>query len=109
VIDVAQWFMGDAADEAAIEDGNMPPGEIHVPNDFYIRNVDHRWRIVMIDPAARVSLTTNPFGSIEEPKVVSLERFANLYASRNTSLRWFPYWITVRDDTVVRIEEQYIP
>lgn len=109
MIDVAQWFTGDAADEAAIEDGNRTPGEIHVPNDFYIRNVDHRLRIVMFDPATRVSLTTYPFGSIEEPKVVSLERFASLYASRNTSLRWFPYWITVRDDTVVRIEEHYIP
>lgn len=109
VIDVARFFTGDAADQAAIEDGNMPPGQTHVANDVYIRNVDPRWRILMIDPSATVSLTTFPYGSVEDPKVVSLERFGDLFDSRDTSLRWFPYWITVRGDTVVRIEEQYMP
>ena len=110
VIDVAQWFTGPAADAAAEQDGVLPPGESHVPNDFYIRNEDPRWRMLPIDPSTKVSLVTYPFGQIDAPRVVTLERFGILYSTSDKgSLSLFPYWITVRDGVVVAIEEQYIP
>ena len=102
VIDVQQWFTDQEAIAAAIEDGVIVPGEI-IPNDYYIRNENPRWRTIEIDPAATVSLTVYPYGEIDDPQIVSLERFANL------SLGWSEYWVTMEDGRVVAIEQQFIP
>ena len=102
LIDIEQWFTDQEAIDAAIEDGVIEPGEI-VPNGYYIRNENPRWRTIEIDPAAKVSLTVYPYGQIDDPLVVSLERFADL------SLGWSEYWITMEDGRVVGIEQQYIP
>ncbi|MGH2640367.1 MAG: hypothetical protein ACRDGO_01570 [Actinomycetota bacterium] len=102
VIDIQQWFTDQEAIAAAIEDGVIEPGEI-IPNGYYIRNDNPRWRTIEIDPAATVSLTTYPYGQIDDPQIVSLERFADL------AIDWSEYWITVEDAKVVAIEQQYIP
>lgn len=102
LIDIEQWFTDQEAIDAAIEDGVIEPGEI-IPNGYYIRNENPRWRTIEIDPAAKVSLTVYPYGQIDDPLVVSLERFADL------SLGWSEYWITMKDGRVVAIEQQYIP
>lgn len=100
VIDIEQWFMDQAAVEAAIEDGiTVDPGI----NGYYIRNENPRWRTIEIDPAAKVALTVYPYGQIDDPQVVSLERFADL------AIDWSEYWITLEDGKVVAIEQQYIP
>ena len=109
VIDLEQFFTGPEADAAASEDGVLPPGEQHVPNDFYIRNENPQWRVVPIDPATEVSLVTYPFGQIDAPLVVTLGRFGKLFDSDKNFIAGFPYWITVSDGVVVAIEEQYIP
>ena len=46
-----------------------------------IRNVDPRWCVIEVDPAASVRLTTYPYGDIDEPRVATLERFGELFAS----------------------------
>ena len=102
VIDLQQWFTDQEAIAAAIEDGVIEPGEI-IPNDYYIRNENPRWRTIEIDPAAKVSLTVYPYGQIDDPQIVSLERFADL------SLGWSEYWITMEHGRVVAIEQQFIP
>jgi hypothetical protein len=100
VIDIEQWFTDQAAVDAAIEDGiTVDPGI----NGYYIRNESPRWRTIEIDPAAKVSLTVYPYGQIDDPQVVSLERFADL------AIDWSEYWITTEDGKVVAIEQQYIP
>jgi hypothetical protein len=109
VIDLEQWFSGPAADQAALEDGMLPPGEQHVPNDSYIRNQNPRWRVVEVDPASRADLVTYPFGSIDQPYTVGLARFGAMFDRDAHSLRAFPYWIMVRDGRVVAMAEQYIP
>jgi hypothetical protein len=109
VIDLEQWFSGPAADQAAMEDGELPPGEEHVPNDFYIRNESTQWRILPIDPATHVSMTTYPFGQVDAPLVITLGRFGKIFSEDKGYVAGFPYWITVRDGEVVAIEEQYIP
>lgn len=109
VFDLARWFFGDEADAAAIADGAMPPGQIHIENGFYIRNESPRWRIVEVDPAATVALVTYPYGDIDHPRVVSLDRFAEITAEDPTLLRWSPFWLVVRDGVVVALEQQYIP
>ena len=102
VIDIQQWFTDQEAIAAAIEDGVIEPGEI-IPNGYYIRNENPRWRTIEIDPAAKVSLTVYPYGQIDDPQIVSLERFADL------SLGWSEYWITMERGRVVAIEQQFIP
>jgi hypothetical protein len=102
MIDIERWFTDDAAIAAAIEDGVIEPGEI-IPNGYYIRNENPRWRTIEIDPAATVSLTVYPYGQVDDPQIVNLERFADL------SLGWSEYWITMEDGRVVAIEQQYIP
>lgn len=102
VIDLQRWFTDQEAIAAAIEDGVIEPGEI-VPNGYYIRNENPRWRTIEIDPAATVSLTVYPYGQIDDPQIVSLERFAEL------SPGWSEYWVTMEDGKVVAIEQQFIP
>lgn len=109
VFDLAQWFSGPDADAAAIADGAMPPGEIHVPNDFYIRNESPRWRTVEVDLGATVSLVTYPYGDIDHPRVVSLDRFATIAGEDPTLVRWSPFWLVVRNGVVQALEQQYIP
>ena len=102
VIDIEQWFTEQAAIDAAIQDSVIEPGEI-IPNAFYIRNENPRWRTIEVDPTTTVSLTVYPFGQVDDPQIVSLERFADL------EIGWSEYWITVEDGRVVAIEQQYIP
>ena len=105
VIDVAQWFTDQEAIDAAIDDG-VAPWE----NGYYIRNEHPRWRIVEVDPASTVSLVVYPYGDIEQPRTVSLARFGELFgADEHGAFQGLPYWITVRDDTVIAIEQQFIP
>lgn len=109
VIDVEQWFTDDAATQAAIDDGALPPGAGFVPNGYYIRNVDPRWRMLPVASDASVSLVTYPLGSIDEPLVVGFARFDGMFERDAHSIRAFPYWITVQDGEVVAIDQQYIP
>jgi hypothetical protein len=108
VIDVQRFLTGEEADRAAAQDGVIQPGE-HIPNDYYIVNDDPRWRTLPIDPGAQVSLTTYPFGDVDSPGVVTLERFGQIWDADRGSITLFPFWITVRDGTVVELEEQYLP
>ena len=114
VIDVEQWFTGDAATQAARQDGQLPPGETSVPDGYYIRNQSPRWRTIPIDPATTVSLTVWPNGQVGAPQVMPLDRFGALFnvvagGPRADALHVGPYWITVRDGKVVAIHQQYLP
>ena len=110
VFDLAQWFTGDDAVEAAIEDGRLPPGATAIENDYFIRNEDPRWRLVTVDPTAGVSLTVYPFGDIETPRVVGFRAFEQLFEwNRHGAIRGFPYWLTVEEGTVIAIDQQFVP
>jgi len=114
VIDVEQWFTGDAATQAARQDGQLPPGETSVPNGYYIRNQNPRWRTIPLDPATTVSLTVWPNGQVGAPQVMTLDRFGVLFnviagGARADALHVVPYWITVRDGQVVAIDQRYLP
>jgi hypothetical protein len=108
VIDIQAFLTDQEAIDAAIEDGVIKPGEI-VENGYYIRNQNPRWRVIEIDSSAQVTLTTYPYADPSAPKVISLERFGELYNSDAGTLQYSPYWIEVRDGIVVAIEEQFLP
>ena len=107
IVDLQQWFTDQEAVAAALEDG-VHPSEAGI-NGYYIRNENPRWRIVEVDPAAPVALTTYPHGQIDDPGIVDLPRFASLFTASGEYLRYSPYWLTVRDGIVTRIEEQFLP
>ena len=109
VFDLAQWFTDAEADAAAIADGAMPPGKAHIENGFYIRNESPRWRNVEVDPSASIALVTYPYGDIEHPREISLERFAEITDDDPTLVRWSPFWLDVRDGIVTGLDQQYIP
>jgi hypothetical protein len=107
VIDIEQWFTDQAAVDAAIEDGiTVDPGI----NGYYIRNAEPRWRTVEIDPGARVTITSYPYGDPTDPREYSLDDFGDLFYSFNEMpLHAWPYWVTVKDEQIVAIEQQFIP
>lgn len=107
VFDLAEWFTDREAVEAALQDG-VPVGEAGI-SGYYIRNENPRWRILEVDPIAMVTLSTYPIADPAHPTEVDLERFSELFGSSEGYLPLSPYWLTVRDDVVVAIEEQFIP
>lgn len=109
IIDIEQWFTDEAADQAAAEDGMLTPGQIHVENGYYIRNENPRWRVVEVVPASTVAIVTYPYGQIDDPLTVGFERFSHLFARDAHWIASSPYWITVRDERVIAIEQQFIP
>ena len=111
VFDLAQFFTGDAANQAARADGKIGPGET-IDNDFYIRNVNPKLRTVPISPTVKISIIqwTNCCEHTISP---SLATFAHAFPGPgptddfhgpNTS-----YWLTVTNGQIVKIEEQYLP
>ena len=109
VFDLAHWFSEAEADAAALEDGVLPPGQTHIENGYYIRNESPRWRVVEVGSTANVSLVTYPYGDIEHPRVISLDRFAQIAHGDPNLLSWSPFWLEVHDGVVARMDQQFTP
>jgi hypothetical protein len=111
VFDLAQFFSGADADKAAQEDGVIGPGE-HVDNDFYIRNVNPLLRTVPISATVQISLIkwTNCCETKLSP---DLATFASAFPGPGPTDDFHgpmsPYWLTVKNGVIVKIEEQYLP
>jgi hypothetical protein len=100
--DLACWFTGSAAVEAAAEDGEESPP----PNDYHIRNENDRVRVHPVDSATEVVWLPNP-GDPATAETVSYDEWLTGRAARSYNPG---VWLTVTDDShVVRIEEQYVP
>ena len=56
--DPALWLNGETANQAAIEDGAIPPGDT-VPNDYYIRNESRKQLTYTVPPGAQITVVTN--------------------------------------------------
>jgi len=106
VIDYAEFYTGEEADKAAIEDGEIKPGE-HVDGDYYIRNKNPKLRTFEI--ADDVSCFVCDFekeGGVDL-KYVELSHLKSLLAKGELEFR--PFWIERKGNVVVKITEQYIP
>jgi hypothetical protein len=105
-IDVVQFFVGDAATEAARLDGapEVPP-----PNDYWIRNTNPKLRslsVVTDAPVVVNTLSAAETGTTARDDSISLSQLAS-YGNDRVSGALF--WITTREDTVTEIAEQYLP
>lgn len=110
--DLAEFLTGDEADRAAAEAGEIEPGE-DVPNDYFIVNEEETYVELALDADAEIRVVGSP------PELVDgeLDAFAAAFDLRPDEVDpastyrgvTSQYWLTVRDGTVVAIEEQYLP
>lgn len=98
--DLACWFTGIAAAEAAAEDGQESPP----PNDYYVRNESDEVRKVSVSPGVIV-MGLEPTGG-SDPVSMAYEDWYLTWPSRS----YRPgIWITIVDGEIVTIAEQYVP
>ena len=107
--DLIQFLMGDEAiaawDEAHPDDHGGPP------NDYFIINDNPRLRRMPV--AHDVAVTVLDWDGGFQPFVVAFADLPAELAGRPTldegGIGVNPFWLTVHDDTVTAIEEQYTP
>ena len=96
--DLVQFFRDEEATREAAKDHQESPP----PNDSYMRNVNPRLRTLPV--GADVAITANQLAGSNENVPVSLGRLASLTRAGSGV-----FWITVRDDQIVQIGEQWSP
>jgi hypothetical protein len=111
--DPALWLTGETANVAAAEDGAIRPGE-PVPNDYWIRNPDHRLLTYKLPAGAHVTILR----SLETTKV-SVATLARLLKTkpRNACAGRYQlhppcrlgFWMRYSIDTVKALDQQYQP
>jgi len=101
MFDLACWFDGDAAVEAASEDGEESPP----PNGYYVRNDDDTLEAIPVAPSAAVSWIAD----IGNPSTQTTGKFGEWVAVRDSRPDQLGVWLTVRGEQVVEIVEQYVP
>lgn len=113
-VDEAEFLTGAAAISAAAEDGAESPP----PNDFYIRNRETSLTAYRLDPLAAVTLNGEVPGSGTgiTTFTASVAEWSAWTAGESAPLGWnwygqavLPYWLTVEDDLIVAVTEQYLP
>lgn len=101
VFDLACWFTGEAAAQAAAEDGAESPP----PNDYYVRNTNPATRTLTVADGAEVTWMPNP-GDPTTEETVDYPQWLEGRTAR-------PYqpgvWLTITGGAVVDVREQYVP
>jgi hypothetical protein len=113
-IDYAEFLTGEEANAAAVEAGEIAPGE-DVPNDYFIRNVNTQLREFIVSDSVTITTSTRwePHDGMGAP--CTWGAFLSFWGSMgplpegDTHLKDMPWWIVRDGDTVVTIDEQYIP
>jgi hypothetical protein len=102
-VDVVQFFTGDAAANAAREDG---ASEVRPPNDYWVRNANKMLRTLPVSAAATITVNTlagETSGDSAKDVAVSLEQLAGYNLANHL------FWVTVDGGTITRIAEQFLP
>jgi hypothetical protein len=100
VFDLACWFTGEAAIDAAAEDGEESPP----PNDYYVRNENPQTRSLAVSAEALV--VWYPTGDPASETEVSFQEWADEVVGRGFM---FGVWLDVIDGEVLGIREQWVP
>lgn len=99
-LDVACWFVGLPAAQAAAEDGEESPP----PNDFYIRNDNPRRRPVAVAGETQATWTRDTGDPTTEVRTTYSEWLEN----RAPGIP-FGVWVEVQGGVAVQIVEQWVP
>jgi len=105
--DYAQFLTGEAAAKAATKAGEESPP----PNDYYIVNANKRLRSLRVATKATVTAINAAGASPESPVRWTFTQFVSKFgsASSEDAIRTVPYWLSIRNGVIVKIEEQYLP
>ncbi|HEY7469236.1 MAG TPA: hypothetical protein VIC07_06880 [Acidimicrobiia bacterium] len=98
--DLACWFSGEAAIDAAAEDGEESPP----PNDYYVRNENDRTRTIDVPPE-----TVVVFYPTGDPTGETSGTFADWRAMVGERGPFFGVWLDVVDGEVSAMTEQWVP
>jgi len=112
-IDYAEFLTGEEARQAAIDAGDLEPGE-DLPNDYYIRNVNPKKREFTVSASVDIRTSTRwePNDGWEAP--CGWEDFVGFWGSGplpdgDSHLHVVPWWIIREGAVVTSIQEQYVP
>jgi hypothetical protein len=109
-VDVVQFLMGDEATAAYREDHpDDPTGS--PDNDYYIVNDNPRLRTLpVVDDVSVTVVATST--SANDPHTIAFEDLPGYFATYEGAggqIWWNPFWLTVEDDRIVALDEQYTP
>ncbi len=105
VIALEQLFLDEEANQAAIADGVLEPGN-SLPNPIYIRDL-HRQAELPLSESLVVQMNTTGTPDLES---VEPAEFITQFRQAHAKGQYFGwYWFFVADGQVVRIEQQYVP
>lgn len=115
IVDYADFLTGEEANEAAREAGEIGEGET-VPNDFFISNVNPAARgLALAEDAIIYVLGFDEEGGIK-PVLVERSEFESMFEGNFDPTDWYggdprqlPYWLIIEGETVVQVEQQYLP
>lgn len=115
IVDPAAMLTGDAAREAAEEDGVIRPGQ-DLPNDFYIQNHEPGPLSIGVAPGVGVTvLTYDSSGGITETEI-GLAQLATAFTGEYTGVAIygleagaFPVTLSIEDNQVTAITQIYLP
>jgi hypothetical protein len=107
--DLAYFLTGDAASAASAEHG----GEVPPPNGYYIVNDNDLLRTLPVSPSVVVRYI--PAGAPDQTQLQTGNYPAFVGAVNGTvqtdypDMAFAPWWITVTDGQIVKIQQQYLP
>ncbi len=110
--DPALWLEGQTANVAAAEDGAVKPGEA-VPNDYWIRNADHKLLTYELPAGTHVTILVNlqttrvTVAKLAQLLTSKAAKGCSPYALRLPCLLGF--WLRYSIDTVKALDQQYQP
>jgi hypothetical protein len=108
-IDFAEMLTGEEAKKAAIEAGEIAPGE-DLPNDYFIRNVNPKKREFTVSSSVAITTATLAGGMDEPATWVQFRSFWSASPPAGAEhLRAMPWWIERDGGKVISIAEQYLP
>ncbi|HET7846592.1 MAG TPA: hypothetical protein VFL72_03805 [Acidimicrobiia bacterium] len=98
--DLACWFTGNAATQAAAEDGEESPP----PNDYYVRNANPDTREVPVGEL--VEVTFYPDGDPNNSSEIDYDDWGGMVATRGFELG---VWLEIENGAIDEIHEQWVP
>jgi hypothetical protein len=92
--------------KAAEEWAKEHPGEGGPPNDYMIVNNNPKLRTLPLTASAKIQVIDMNSADVTKPVDASLNKLRDLVTSQSGAGL---FWLTVRDEKITRVEEQYLP
>lgn len=106
-VDYAEFLMGDDAIAAATAHGAESPP----PNGYFIVNDNTKLRDLPADPKQTVKVVSKADGMVSGGYEMPFGEWYDVLVGMSATnfVKDGPYWITVKDGTIIAIEEQFVP